>query len=422
MASDISISLTSVSKVFKRYHHPVDRLKEILLPGKQRAEEFWALQDITLTVEKGETVGIIGRNGSGKSTLLQIIAGTLRASSGTVYVGGRVSALLELGSGFNPEFTGEQNVFFNGRILGLSHNEIEQRFDKIVAFADIGEFINQPVKTYSSGMTVRLAFAVASHTDPDILIVDEALAVGDAQFQSKCMRHIKSMQSSGTTLLFVSHDPSSVKMLCKRALLLNKGILIASGKPKDVINQYTEMLTSENEEGATSCLVNSSREGFEEDNFSSQKESSLYRHGNKSVVIGDIRISDLDGREKNQFETGSIVKVSIELKVQANLPDLIVGFSLRNLLGLVVYGTNTKLIGHEISTVKSGAIIQTDFKFVCPLNQGIYNLTIAAQSEEGISYDWIEEVIVLEFFNSKVCDGLLDLEASAAIRYVEPVN
>jgi len=221
--SEIAISLTNVSKCYKRYNRPLDRLKEIVLPGRSRAQEFWALRDINLEVAQGDTLGIVGQNGSGKSTLLQIIAGTLTPTTGEVWVNGRVSALLELGSGFNPEFTGRQNVFFNGQILGLSREEIAAKFDSIAAFADIGDFLDQPVKTYSSGMVVRLAFAVVANIDPTILIVDEALAVGDARFQARCMKRIRQLKEQGVTILFVSHDSASVKMLCTRAALMDYG-------------------------------------------------------------------------------------------------------------------------------------------------------------------------------------------------------
>ena len=223
MSEELAISLRGVSKCFKRYDRPVDRLKELLIPGKSRAQEFWALRDIDLDVPKGQTLGIVGRNGSGKSTLLQIIAGTLTPTTGTVQVNGRVSALLELGSGFNPEFTGRQNVFFNGQLLGLTKGEVEERFDDIAAFADIGDFIDQPVKTYSSGMFVRLAFAVAINVSPDILIVDEALAVGDGIFVHRCMARIYKLQDEGGSIIFVSHDTGSVTRLCSEAVWIKNG-------------------------------------------------------------------------------------------------------------------------------------------------------------------------------------------------------
>ena len=230
MSEEIAISLQNISKCFKRYAHPVDRLKEILLPQKSYAQEFWALRDINLQISKGHSLGIVGRNGSGKSTLLQIVVGTLTPTSGEVQVNGKISALLELGSGFNPEFTGRQNVFLNGRLLGLEQKQIEAKFDEIAAFADIGDFIEQPVKTYSSGMFVRLAFAVAINVKPDILVVDEALAVGDEAFQRKCFARIQAIKESGGTILFVSHSASNVIELCDYAVLLDRGDLLLYGK------------------------------------------------------------------------------------------------------------------------------------------------------------------------------------------------
>lgn len=235
---EVVISLTNISKCFKRYSHPIERLKEALQPEKHQDKAFWALHRIDLEIIKGETLGIIGRNGSGKSTLLQIIAGTLTPTTGQVEVNGRVAALLELGSGFNPEFTGCQNVFFNGRLLGLSKTEIEANFDRIAAFADIGDFLDQPVKTYSSGMLVRLAFAVQAHLCPDILIVDEALSVGDIFFQQKCARQLNELRERGTTLLFVSHDMATVRNLCSRAIYLKHGTMLAQGDTKTVIREY----------------------------------------------------------------------------------------------------------------------------------------------------------------------------------------
>ncbi|MGH8001924.1 MAG: ABC transporter ATP-binding protein, partial [Brasilonema sp.] len=247
MGEEIVISLKKISKCYKQYDHPVDRIKEILLRGKNYAQEFWALQNISLEVPQGETLGVIGQNGSGKSTLLQIIAGTLTPTTGEIYVNGRISALLELGSGFNPEFTGRQNVFFNGRLLGLSQRNIEDKFDEIAKFADIGDFIDQPVKTYSSGMFIRLAFAVAVSVNPNILIVDEALAVGDIYFQQKCFLRIKELKELGTTILFVSHDSTAVYKLCNRAVLLEAGQVVLDSKPRQVIDLYEARLLKKND-------------------------------------------------------------------------------------------------------------------------------------------------------------------------------
>ncbi|NEQ31603.1 MAG: ABC transporter ATP-binding protein [Leptolyngbya sp. SIO4C5] len=242
MSDDIAISLKNVSKVFKRYHHPSDRLKEIFLPGKIKSKEFWALDNINLEIPKGETVGIIGCNGSGKSTLLQIIAGTLQPTSGEVQVSGRVSALLELGSGFNPEFTGRQNVFFNGQILGLNQEEIEARFSEIESFADIGEFIDQPVKTYSSGMFVRLAFSVAVNVNPEILIIDEALAVGDEGFQRKCFSRLELFKQQKVTILFVSHATNIVLEICDSACILDKSQILMRAPSKIAVENYRKLI------------------------------------------------------------------------------------------------------------------------------------------------------------------------------------
>lgn len=240
--TEIVISLQNVSKCFKRYARPVDRLKELLLPAKVQCQEFWALRNLSLDIPKGQTLGIVGRNGSGKSTLLQIIVGTLTPTSGEVHINGRVAALLELGSGFNPEFTGRQNVFFNGQLMGLNPQEIAERFDEIAAFADIGDFIDHPVKTYSSGMFVRLAFAVATSVEPDILIVDEALSVGDEAFQRKCYARIQSIRARGGTILFVSHSASAVIDLCDAAILMDKGEKLLFHHPKFVLDKYHKLM------------------------------------------------------------------------------------------------------------------------------------------------------------------------------------
>ncbi|BDB19804.1 ABC transporter ATP-binding protein [Pseudomonas sp. CYM-20-01] len=239
MSSDIAVQLTGLGKFFRIYDRPQDRLKQLLLPGKApHYRELWAVRDVTLTIEKGEAIGLIGRNGSGKSTLLQLICGTLSASTGNVVCQGRIAALLELGSGFNPDFSGRENVFLNGAILGLSRAEIERRFNDITDFAGIGDFIEQPTRTYSSGMLMRLAFAVSVWVDPDILIVDEALAVGDASFQFKCLQRLEALTARGTTLLFVSHDLNMVKRFCKRAVYLRAGEIRASGPPEEVAERY----------------------------------------------------------------------------------------------------------------------------------------------------------------------------------------
>lgn len=414
--SEIAISLKNISKCYKRYNRPIDRLKEILLPGKSHAQKFWALQDINLEVAQGETLGIIGQNGSGKSTLLQIIAGTVAATTGEVWVKGRVSALLELGSGFNPEFTGRQNVFFNGQILGLSREEIKTKFDRIAAFADIGDFIDQPVKTYSSGMVVRLAFAVVANTEPQILIVDEALAVGDAKFQARCMKRIRQLKEQGVTILFVSHDSSSVKALCQRVVLLNQGKILEVGYPKDVVNHYIALLSSEkNPKGNEGARSNSVVTKLESGHDIVPKK--IHRHGNNLAFINSARLEDLEKNEiKGKVETGSIFRVVVEISSQAELSDLVIGFSIRNLVGLVIYGTNTSLMNIGVPKILPGQQMTASFQIPCYLNKGVYTVTVGIHSEEGISYDWMDELIVFEVETSNICEGVVDLEAQMKIQ------
>ena len=419
--SEIAISLKNVSKCYKRYARPVDRLKEILLPRRSHVQEFWALQDINLEINRGETLGIIGQNGSGKSTLLQIIAGTLMPTTGEVGVNGRVSALLELGSGFNPEFTGRQNVFFNGRILGLSQLEIADKFDDIEAFAEIGDFIDQPVKTYSSGMVVRLAFAVVAHTEPKILIVDEALAVGDAKFQARCMKRIRQLKEQGVTILFVSHDSSSVKMLCQRAALMNHGRIIEIGTPKDVVNHYIAVLSSDKTQfEAEKTNTNAS---IEDTFIKGKKEHFKHRHGNQLAVINDVKITSADGREtQNKVETGTIINIVLSLETKAELSDLVIGISIRNLMGVVVYGTNTQLMRAQMSKYKESEEVTAIFQMPCYLNRGVYTVTAGIHSEEGLSYDWIDELVIFEVNNSNSCEGIVDMNCGITIKLNNKMN
>lgn len=476
--SEIAVSLKDVSKCYKRYEHPVDRLKEIILPWKTRANDFWALQNINLEIPQGETLGIIGQNGAGKSTLLQIIAQTVTPTTGEVRVNGRVGALLELGSGFNPEFTGRENVFFNGQILGLTRQQIEAKFEQIASFADIGDFLDQPIKTYSSGMVVRLAFAVVAHIEPTILIVDEALAVGDAKFQARCMQRIRKLKDQGVTILFVSHDCSSVKMLCQRALLMDHGKMLEIGNPNDVVNHFIALLSidpNQNQEEtkqdteqqiASDTSTNTETEVTDSVSILDQEllpnepellddnppildeakinpetnpyllkleeaakcyfsEKPLHRHGNKQAIIESVKVTDLRNREINQnlqkLETGSTFKIIVSIKSYANLTDLVVGISLRNLMGVVIYGTNTLIKNCVIPPINKGEDLQVEFHLPCHLNRGVYTVTVGAHSSQGISYDWLDEVLVLEVINPEFCDGLIDLDAKIKVEQYQSV-
>ncbi len=400
---EVAISLKNVSKCYKRYARPIDKLKELLLPGKIRAEEFWALRDINLEIPKGETFGIIGRNGSGKSTLLQIIAGTLQPTSGAVQVNGRVSALLELGSGFNPEFTGRQNVFFNGRILGLSQEEIENRFDEIAAFADIGEFIEQPVKTYSSGMRARLGFAVASSVDPDVLIVDEVLAVGDAAFQHKCMKRMRNMMEQGTTTLFVSHSPGSVKTLCTWAVMLHLGITRAFGKPDAVLAKYMKLITdeqvkSEYDNGKKTQIIEqavSEKSNQEVEVIEAVPKS--FRRGSGKAKIERILLKTDSGQiltDNSSCDFNEIVSLSVSLRCLERLESAIVGFFICDRNGNEVIGSNTLQEGTEIGSLSQSEEIEVCFQFRIPLKPGSYSLTVAVSEDyTNTTFDWVDNAL-----------------------------
>lgn len=398
MGEEIVISVKNVSKCFKRYARPVDRLKELLLPRKSQAEEFWALQDISFEVARGETLGIIGMNGSGKSTLLQMIAGILQPTTGEIAVKGRVSALLELGSGFNMEFTGRQNVFFNGRILGLAQEEIAARFDDIASFADIGDFIDQPIKTYSSGMFVRLAFAVAVNVSPEILIVDEALAVGDVVFQHRCMRRIRELMDSGIATLFVSHDAGAIRTLCSTAILLHKGQLVNAGRPENIMNQYLKMTTElelelENRpSGKPAALSN--------DHLETTKDFSRARRGSQTVQITSVSLLDEVGETSEHLPTvtfNELATIRVKLQAQTDLAELIVGFFISNKNGVELLGTNTHEEDLPLGPLKAGDELTVEFQLTVPLRPDAYSLTVAcAENYLVVTADWIENALVFQ--------------------------
>jgi lipopolysaccharide transport system ATP-binding protein len=382
MGEEIAISLKNVSKCYKRYARPVDRLKEILLPSKNHAQEFWALRDINLEISKGETMGIIGQNGSGKSTLLQIIAGTLTPTTGEVQVNGRVSALLELGSGFNPEFTGRQNVFFNGQILGLSKDEIQAKYDEIAAFADIGDFIDQPVKTYSSGMFVRLAFGVAVSINPDILIVDEALAVGDIYFQQKCFDRIRSLKQWGTTLLFVSHDSATVHKLCNRALLIETGALVLDAKPRQVIDFYEAKLLQKKDVKPDTVKIqivsssHNSRSQENKDDLGVNLETKEVVINNPEVVIKFIKFLDEADQEIEVVISEQFLQISIGVLFLQSFDDPHIGFKIRERTGEVIFETNTYCMGQQLGRVEIDTLLEIRFKFKVLLFEGEYTITL----------------------------------------------
>jgi lipopolysaccharide transport system ATP-binding protein len=417
--SEPAVVVRDLGKCYEIYARPADRLKQTLWRGRRQFfREFWALRGVSFEVQRGESVGIIGRNGSGKSTLLQIIAGTLRPSEGRVDVHGRVHALLELGSGFNPEFTGRENVFLNGAVLGLSARDIEQRFDAIASFADIGEFIEQPIKTYSSGMVVRLAFAVQALLEPDLLIVDEALAVGDEGFQRKCFGWLERFQSRGGSILFVTHSTQLVVRLCRRGLLLERGRLMAHGASKAVGDIYQKLLYGSPEQ--TSALqrelqrVGGSADALEPEQQEDQsspagvaiecdaaEDSGAQAHtdvnlvkpaetsyGNGDAEITDVATCDEQGRPANVLVAGRPFQFRYRVRFHAAAADVRCGMMIKTVEGVDVAGMSSTDFGYTLERAAAGQVLSVAFRMVLNLQPGVYffNSGVSAMKSGGLCY------------------------------------
>ena len=438
--TDLSIQIEDLGKCFHIYNDPKDRLKQALSQGRKKYyNEFWALREINFSLKRGESLGIVGRNGSGKSTLLQLICGTLTPTLGCVKTHGRIAALLELGSGFNPEFTGIENIFLNATMLGLTKTEIDKQIDKIMSFADIGEFVNQPVKTYSSGMAVRLAFAVIAHVNADILIIDEALSVGDAFFNQKCNRFINRFREKGT-LLFVSHDPAAVTTMCDSALLLEKGRQTLLDTPKKVIDEYSKQLYASNQSLSTE-IGEKTNEKQEKNNC--EEDWIDYRASiiNASQQANLIKISHFDtnilskesfgsGKASIVFATlleakskkpllcgrgGERVILQINAKAEQEIKEPIVGFILKNEKGATLLGDNTlnskeSLQGVKPPSIKAGENYSTEFEFTLPLLQkGQYSITLSlaeGNQEEHDQLQWMNDALMIESINNSIAAGL----------------
>lgn len=392
--NQLAIKVDHVSKSYQIYATPRDRLKQFVmprirrllgLPQKRYFREFRALDDVSFTVERGQTVGVIGRNGSGKSTLLQIICGTLTPSGGSVDVDGRVAALLELGSGFNPEFTGRENVYHNGAVYGLSREQVDVKMDDILTFADIGDFVDQPVKTYSSGMFVRLAFSVVMHVDPDILVVDEALSVGDAFFQSKCAAAMKTMMEKGTTVLFVSHDTHAVKSLCNKAILIADGKVEAYGDSVEVVETYYASRVGapgrassapEAGDAASGAALSRSAAG---DSTAFLNRAAYQRIHNGRVAFANVVLLDEAGRETSVVEFRQRVTLRMVIEALEDLPCLGVAYHIRDMKGveLVYSDTGVERESHLRDLIR-GRLYVVDWTFRAALHEGEYNFSAMA--------------------------------------------
>ena len=429
MSSEPVIQVENLGKSYQIYPAPQDRLKQSIVPRLQRwmrpfarltgrtieprqyYREFWALRDVSFAAAVGETVGIIGPNGSGKSTLLQLICGTLSPTAGQARVRGRVGALLELGSGFNPEFTGRENVYLNGTVLGLTRAEINERLDSILAFADIGDFIDQPVKTYSSGMVVRLAFAVIAHVDADVLIIDEALAVGDAYFQQKCMRWLRKFREQGT-LLFCGHDTGAVINLCHHAIWLDHGTIRAAGPAKEVCEAYLASVYARST-GLTDASVRPAKPDQENKqtidrkiNLSQIVEVLEFNENSASFGTGDAiilnaRMLGISGEELGLIRGGEEVQVIVTIRANVDIENPIVGFHVKDRLGQALFGDNTYLQyrGSNLR-VLAGKIIEAKFVFELPfLRSGEYSVTAAIASgtlEQHVQHHWVHNSMIFK--------------------------
>lgn len=436
-SDDIAIRVTNLSKRYEIYDTPRDRLKQFTLPHLQRFtgkiprqyfRDFWALEDISFEVKKGETVGIIGRNGSGKSTLLQTICGTLSPTGGSVETRGRIAALLELGSGFNPEFTGRENVYMNAAVLGLSKGEIDARFDDIAAFADIGQFIEQPVKTYSSGMYIRLAFAVIAHVSADILVVDEALSVGDAVFTQKCMRFIRSFQEHGA-LIFVSHDITSVQNLCKSAIWLKHGRIEQTGTAKSVSEAYLQY-TLQEIYGAESKLTSIAPPPDDGETSSDAEFSPAIDYGavasmrdnthaakgwktGQADIVG-VTLKRLSFGPEGLYEGGDRVRMTVRAKAHQPLQNPILGFLVRDRLGQDLFGENTLPFTSSMPTpVEAGTTFEGIFEFRLPmLPNGQYSVMASVADGDAyhnVQHHWLHDALIINVSSSKLRYGLVGI-------------
>ncbi len=401
------VLVQNVSKLYNLYRRPSDRILELFL-ARQRHQEFWALKDVSFSVARGEILGVIGPNGSGKSTLLQIVSGILSPTRGRVLTGGRVAALLELGAGFNPDFTGRENVRLNGEIMGLSRGEIDRAFPRIEEFAEIGAFMDRPVREYSSGMYVRLAFSTAIHVEPEILIVDEALAVGDAIFANRCMQKFEELRNRKMTILFVSHDLGLVKRLSDRAILMLNGQLAAEGAPKDVVNRYVGVVHE--------------RRGTLAESAGGRLGSGSFRHGDGASRVTGAFIENGDCERAAVVRAGERVTAVVLAKFFARVEDPVVGILIRNRLGIDVYGTNTRIEQQEPGIVESGEEVEVRFTFDCLLARGDYTLTVATQHADGASQDWVDDVLDFTVADAKEIAGVTDLRATIAWRKMRPAK
>jgi teichoic acid transport system ATP-binding protein len=428
MNKDIAIRAKNLTKAYKLYNNHADRVKEALNPFRKSYHRvFNALSDVSLVIQRGETVGIIGRNGSGKSTLLQIVAGILQPTHGDIYVNGRISALLELGAGFNPEFSGRQNVFINAAILGLSYDEIEIRFSEIAAFANIGDYIDQPVKTYSSGMYVRLAFAIAINVNPDILIVDEALAVGDTLFQTKCFAKFREFQEKGVTVVFVTHSLDLVTRYCSGAYLLEQGRLIYSGAPKKVVDEYNRLIVNCSKMASYEVIESIGSECMPEEKLLSERQwEGLFkinpkenRYGNGNAKIVEAGIFTPDGNPVQTLIKGEWYNFRLKTRFNDTINNPIFAYTIKDVKGFDITGTNTLFQNIDTGIYHDGDVVLSEFKQQISLGQGGYLLSFGCaghKNGEYIVYERRYDYLAFDVISKQGNVGFFDLNSEITLK------
>ncbi|MBQ6876111.1 MAG: ABC transporter ATP-binding protein [Lachnospiraceae bacterium] len=418
MQSMNAIEVRDVTKIYRLYNKPSDRLLETLCPKKSRHRDFYALNGVSFNVEKGTTVGVIGTNGSGKSTILKIITGVLTPSAGEVKVNGTVSALLELGAGFNMEYTGLENIYMNGTMMGFTRQQMEEKLPEILAFADIGEFVDQPVKSYSSGMFVRLAFALAINVEPDILIVDEALSVGDVFFQAKCYHKMEEIRKRGTTIVMVTHDMSSIIKYCDKVVLLNRGDKLAEGEPGKMVDLYKKILVGLDPVEDEPVKSEGNHSGQLRWLDSLEENPGHMNYGDGSASIVDVGIFDEQGRLTNQIFKGS--ELTIRTKVQFAKPvDMpIFSFTFKDKKGTELTGTNTMYEKIQVTPAKSGDVYEVSFRQRMTLQGGEYLLSVGCtgfESGEFVVYNRLYDIVNIVVISAKNTVGVYDMESDVTV-------
>ncbi len=428
--NDVAIQVTDVEKVYKLYDKPSDRLREALGFGrKKRHTEHHALKGVNLTVRQGECIGIIGTNGSGKSTILKIITGVLTPTGGEVTVNGRISALLELGAGFNMEYNGIENIYLNGTMIGFSEKEINEKLDAILEFADIGEYVYQPVKTYSSGMFVRLAFAVAINIDPEILIVDEALSVGDVFFQAKCYHKFEEFKKMGKTIVFVSHDLSSISKYCDRVVLLNQGVKLGEGEPKKMIDTYKQVLVGqyalpESEEHRLlddEQLRSAAAYKVDKGKIQNAENPELLEYGSKKAVITEYYVTDQKGIRNCTLLKGSIFTIHMIVEMKEKIQGPIFAFTIKNVKGTEITGTNTMFEKAFLESVEAGEKKEITFTQQIDLQGGEYLLSLGVtgyENDDFTVYHRLYDVLELTVISDKDTVGFYDMNSKIEVKDV----